>query len=79
LESVAISGTNPLIATYTVTDGSTLDEDGSLNGIIVDPVGLAVADSGLLANTGIDVRVPLIVGILLASAGLAAIRAKRST
>lgn len=41
ISSATISASNPVIVTYTIADGSELDEDGNLNGIIVDPVGLA--------------------------------------
>ncbi|MFN3866257.1 MAG: choice-of-anchor U domain-containing protein, partial [Demequina sp.] len=33
---------NGTTVTYTLTDGGELDEDGEVNGFIVDPVALAV-------------------------------------
>ncbi|HEU4966491.1 MAG TPA: choice-of-anchor U domain-containing protein [Candidatus Saccharimonadales bacterium] len=38
LATVTIGGTTKTELTYTLTDGSSLDEDGSANGIIVDPI-----------------------------------------
>ncbi len=39
-------------ATYQITDGSALDQDGTANGIIVDPVGIATPNAGA-PNTGL--------------------------
>ncbi len=39
--AVTYQGQPALKLTYTVTDGGALDEDGVVNGVIVDPVGLA--------------------------------------
>jgi N-acetylneuraminic acid mutarotase len=36
-----LNGKHALQLTYTITDGGPLDEDGALNGVVVDPVGLA--------------------------------------
>ena len=36
-----LNGNAALNLTYTIADGGPLDEDGSVNGVIVDPVGLA--------------------------------------
>lgn len=45
-------GDHSVIAvTYNITDGGTLDADGSTNGTIVDPVGVALSESEL-AETG---------------------------
>jgi len=38
-----LGGKSALQVSYSVADGSSLDEDGTVNGTIVDPVGLAVA------------------------------------
>ena len=38
-----VDGQDAIEITYSITDGSLLDEDGLVNGIIIDPVGLAVA------------------------------------
>lgn len=50
-----ITGTSPVKVTYSITDGSSLDEDGAANGVIVDPVGLAAQDTIIpgVPNTGI--------------------------
>ena len=59
-------------ATYTVTDGGPLDEDGVVNGIIIDPSGPAVLAQGNLAETGVEVYTSFIAGglILTLSLGL---------
>lgn len=65
IPGVVIDGVNPVKVTYTVEDGSSLDEDGTPNGIIVDPVGLGAplaatptspSDSDLIGapNTGLE-------------------------
>lgn len=43
ISTVTIGGQSVVKATYQVTDGGTLDEDGAVNGVIVDPAGLAFA------------------------------------
>ncbi len=50
---------------YIIKDGSNVDADGSANGIIVDPVGLAVESSGVLANTGILTGFAMLVGVAM--------------
>ena len=42
---VTIDGESALKIEYSITDGGILDEDGTVNGIIIDPVGLAQVDS----------------------------------
>lgn len=49
---VTINGTTVTTAAYEVTDGTTLDEDATMNGIIVDPAGLAISVVGA-PNTGL--------------------------
>ena len=45
-----IIGGQPVIrATYQVTDGGTLDQDGVVNGVIVDPAGLAIRAADITA------------------------------
>jgi hypothetical protein len=39
---VNLFGTPTVKVDYTITDGGALDEDGLTNGIIVDPIGLAM-------------------------------------
>jgi hypothetical protein len=50
---------------YSAKDGGDLDDDGEENGIIVDPMGLATEQSGVLANTGILLSLTLPIGILI--------------
>lgn len=52
LTPVTIGGESALKVEYDVTDGSSLDEDGVANGIIIDPVGLAVADTSHASSGG---------------------------
>lgn len=52
-----IDGQSAIVISYTVTDGGVLDSDGEANGTIVDPTGLALADTtaesaATLASTG---------------------------
>jgi len=47
-----IGGVPALVVTYQVTDGGALDEDGLVNGIIVDPAGLAVLGATIPAAVG---------------------------
>lgn len=43
IELVTVGSESVYRASYSITDGGDLDEDGTANGIIVDPVGLAYA------------------------------------
>ena len=52
LSTVTIGGQPVLKVVYSVTDGGPLDEDGTANGVIVDPVGLA-QDAVGPPNTGV--------------------------
>lgn len=75
----AVSGTSPVKVTYTATDGLALDEDGAANGIIVDPVGLAVVQpAGFLSYTGVSQLWPLVVGVsgIVFAAIFASVRAR---
>lgn len=80
-QRTTIGGVPVLIATYGVTDGGALDADGEQNGVIVDPVGLAVAataessdqNSSALADTGVDVRIPTIAAMMLVLGSVASI------
>jgi hypothetical protein len=48
------NGKSMLKLTYQITDGGILDQDGTVNGTIIDPVGLATSK---LADTGLNVNV----------------------
>ncbi len=63
LTKTTLSSEPAVQATFSITDGSSLDQDGQANGVIVDPVGLAVVlgNSSTLANTGV---VAISAGIL---------------
>lgn len=50
-----IGGQTVTVATYSITDGGLLDIDGEVNGVIVDPVGLATNVVGA-PNTGLGGR-----------------------
>ena len=52
--TITVGGVTKTIATYNITDGSALDIDGISNGIIVDPVQLAVAITPPNTGIGID-------------------------
>ncbi len=61
-----ISGGNPVKISYSVTDGGLLDEDGIVNGVIVDPVGLATLERVNAPNTGLksqDIVITVITGV----------------
>lgn len=45
ITETSLNGKHALNVTYSITDGGPLDEDGVLNGVIVDPVGLAQINS----------------------------------
>ncbi|HSX06350.1 MAG TPA: choice-of-anchor U domain-containing protein [Candidatus Saccharimonadia bacterium] len=55
LTNVTIGGQSALKVTYQVTDGSSLDQDGTVNGQIVDPAGPALAATGTLTDTGFNI------------------------
>ncbi len=73
LTKTTLSSEPAVQANFTITDGSSLDQDGQANGVIVDPVGLAVVlgDSSTLANTGvIAISAGILSFILVLSVGL---------
>ncbi len=77
-------GSNSVLKlTYSITDGGELDDDGMTNGIIVDPVGLAIESTngqagGSLADTGDDVRlVAFLIGMLIVGGGSMLLRLRR--
>ncbi len=51
IEQVTIGGQTAIKVIYNITDGGALDQDGTANGIIVDPSGVASATIGA-PNTG---------------------------
>lgn len=53
ITNVTVGGGPALKIVYQITDGSTLDEDGTANGVIVDPVGPAVLAATSSPNTGL--------------------------
>jgi Tol biopolymer transport system component len=57
------NNTNMLKLSYQITDGGTLDQDGEVNGTIVDPVGLA--QNTELAQTGQSILLYLALGLSL--------------
>lgn len=65
--AVTIGGQTATKVTYQVTDGGPFDQDGSANGAIVDPVGLAVPSVGT-PNTGVGT--PGLVPRILAAPSL---------
>jgi hypothetical protein len=77
LSQVTIGGQTLTKATFQITDGSALDMDGTANGVIVDPAGLALAagtstSSGDLADTGENAGLYTLLAVLLLSASLGA-------
>lgn len=67
--ATTISGNPAIKVDYSVSDGGSLDTDGSVNGTIVDPVGLAAAaTTGNLGDTGSQMfSGKLLAGILFTS------------
>jgi LPXTG-motif cell wall-anchored protein len=65
--------------TYNIQDGSSLDEDGTANAIIVDPVAIAGPDGSLgsLPSTGSTVWPIVSVALMLIIGGFAFVVAKR--
>jgi len=56
-----LNGQPALNVTYTIADGGALDEDGSINGTVVDPVGLAQTTAATIPqapNTGFGTPQP---------------------
>lgn len=53
--SFTLGESSGVVVNYSVTDGGVLDIDGEVNGVIIDPVGLATQSVGV-PNTGIGGR-----------------------
>ena len=78
-----IGGQAVTVATYQVTDGGPLDDDGVANGTIVDPVGVAQQNSsptngagGTLSDTGLNIAATSGVAVALLAAAVVAWRHK---
>ena len=65
LTQETIGGESALKLTYSATDGGSHDEDGTANGIIVDPVGLATENGGTLIPTGRSLYIIIPIGLLM--------------
>lgn len=70
ITNVVIGGQNAVKAVYQVTDGSSMDDDGLVNGVIVDPVGLAelipgAPDTGRQSVSLLPIAIIIITGITL--------------
>lgn len=70
LTSEVVGSSTALKLVYSIKDGGELDADGKENGIIVDPVGLAIENNAVLANTGVITVMGTIIGILMLVGGL---------
>jgi uncharacterized repeat protein (TIGR01451 family) len=70
---VTIGGQQAVKIAYDITDGGSLDEDGLVNGSIVDPSGPAVLSTNIgVPNTGL-VRRPLLPSLFYCVASLGAV------
>lgn len=54
ITETTLNGNHALLLTYDITDGGDLDSDGLANGTILDPVGLAVANTATTTGTTSD-------------------------
>lgn len=68
ISSQQVGAARALVATYSITDGGELDDDGVANGVIVDPVGLAKVNVSL-ANTGLSIYSYLFAALALMGVG----------
>lgn len=77
--NVTIGGQRAMKIVYSVTDGGSLDQDGSVNSQIIDPAGPAQIDPvAALTNTGLNLLTLYAAGSLLV-AGAVFIRLRRNT
>jgi Tol biopolymer transport system component len=78
LSSVTIGGQTALKAVYQITDGGPLDDDGIVDGNIVDPVGLAVQvgvpNTGMQKQSSLYSSILALVGIVMVSGAVYAHR-----
>jgi Tol biopolymer transport system component len=58
ISTITLGGKIAARATYQITDGSSIDQDAARNGVIIDPVGLALPSVGA-PNTGLGGSVVL--------------------
>ena len=72
IEGATISGSE---LSYSVTDGGPLDSDGSVNGVIVDPVGIGIPAAEAVAVSTLSKTALVLLAGLLAALGL--VRARR--
>lgn len=83
---VTIGGQDVTKVTYNVTDGGSLDQDGTVNGVIVDPAGLAVPNAASTPDTSFGGSnptswLPIAIGafaLLCLGAGLPLLHKNRS-
>lgn len=68
IASETVGSAKALVARYSITDGGELDDDGTANGVIVDPVGLATNVS--LADTGENLALLLFGASTLMAGGV---------
>lgn len=64
LANTTVDGKTGVLLTYNLTDNGSLDQNAQA-GVIVDPVGLAQENQGLLANTGDFVIAAIPIGTML--------------
>lgn len=70
-------GTPGIKASYQLTDGGALDLDGTANGTLVDPVGLARKQSASLVNTGSVTFVSMLLALIIITIVLFSYRSYR--
>jgi hypothetical protein len=82
VQEVTIAGAKAVKSSFQIKDGDTLDMDGTADGTIVDPAGLAVqvqnGSLGNLANTGLTALVYSSIAAILIACGLM-VRRRRTT
>jgi len=77
--NIIINGTTKTIASYALTDGGSLDEDGAANGTLVDPlfIGVLPEAGGMLAATGMSAWAVMAGGLSTIAAGVVVALAAR--
>lgn len=76
-----VAGVTKTVLSYNLVDGGEYDEDGVVNGTIVDPIFIGVVGGagGSLANTGVNIyAVSGIAAVLLASAAVVGRKARQA-